>query len=113
MKTQSLPVQRQHVVVEKDSPWFHGHFPNNPILPGVAQLQMVIDLLTRQGHAKLRVGGLSRVKFRRLVRPGEVLEVSVAAGDNENRHNFTITCGDENVCSGKVLITPTEHVTTT
>jgi len=113
MRITSPAEKREHVVVEQRSPWFSGHFPNNPVLPGVAQLKMVLDLLARRGYGNIRLAGLSRVKFRRLVRPGEMLDIAVTSGADENRLNFTITCGDETVCSGKMLITPTEHVTTT
>lgn len=74
---------------------------------------MVLDLLARRGYGNIRLAGLSRVKFRRLVRPGEILEIAVISGADDNRLSFTITCGDETVCSGKLLTTPTEHVTTT
>lgn len=113
MRTKSPPEQQEQAIIDAESLWFSGHFPDNPVLPGVAQLKMVIDLLSRREFGKVRIAGLSRVKFRRLVRPGEVLDITVSTGDDRNRHNFNITCGNEVVCSGKVLITPTEHVTTT
>lgn len=106
MRIPSPPEQREHLIVDRQSPWFSGHFPNNPVLPGVAQLKMVLDLLARRGYGNVRLAGLSRVKFRRLVRPGEVLEITVSNGADENRLSFTITCGDEPVCSGKMQITP-------
>ncbi len=36
--------------VPPDSPWFCGHFPGEPILPGVAQLGMVIDAIRQAWH---------------------------------------------------------------
>ena len=38
---------KAHIRVPADSPWFDGHFPDAPVLPGVAQLGMVHDLLCR------------------------------------------------------------------
>lgn len=93
------------VTISSDSPWFVGHFPNNPILPGVAQLRLVIELLERAGCGHLRLAALSRVKFRRIVRPGEVLDISVSPSEDKNHHSFTITCENRAVCSGKLVFT--------
>lgn len=93
------------VTVEGDSRWFSGHFPNNPILPGIAQLKMVVDLIAASGAGNLRVTGLSRVKFRKIVRPGERLDIQVTDSDMKNHYLFRITCRDEDVCSGKMLFT--------
>lgn len=93
-----------------NSPWFSGHFPNNPILPGIAQLKMVVDLIARQSEDNLRITGLSRVKFRKIVKPGEQLDIQVTCSDTENHYTFKITSGDEDVCSGKMLFTQTEKL---
>jgi len=42
--------------VPPDSPWFDGHFPENPILPGIAQLEMAIDAI------RLLVNGIYRLQ---------------------------------------------------
>ncbi|MFZ4516269.1 MAG: 3-hydroxyacyl-ACP dehydratase FabZ [Acidimicrobiia bacterium] len=61
-----------------------GHFPNNPIFPGVIQLEAcaqagAIALLSDARYAgKLPLfGGVEKVRFRRLVRPGDELVMSV------------------------------------
>ena len=113
MNMSTLSQHQARLTVDAASPWFSGHFPDDPILPGVAQLKMVVDLLAASGCGRPHLTALSRVKFRRLVRPGEVLDISVTPGETEGRCSFAITCGDDDVCSGKMLFTPTEHVTTT
>lgn len=61
-----------------------GHFPGNPVLPGVIQLEALaqagaIALLTDERYAgKLPLfGGVEKVRFRRLVRPGDELVLRV------------------------------------
>lgn len=98
------------VTTEGDSPWFSGHFPNNPILPGIAQLKMVADLIVKPGEGILRLAGLSRIKFRKLVRPGEQLDIQVTCSNPEDHYMFKITSGDEDVCSGKMLFTHNEKL---
>ncbi|EKD40472.1 MAG: 3-hydroxymyristoyl/3-hydroxydecanoyl-(acyl carrier protein) dehydratase [uncultured bacterium] len=93
------------VTAESDSLWFSGHFPNNPILPGIAQLKMVVDCITNRGEGDMCLTGLSRVKFRKIVRPGEPLDIQVTCSNTEDHYLFKITSGDEDVCSGKMVFT--------
>ncbi len=104
------PVKTASVITESNSRWFSGHFPNNPILPGIAQLKMVVDLVSKSGAGKVCISGLSRVKFRKIVRPGEQLDIQVIPGTTDNHYIFKITCGDEDVCSGKMHFTQNEKV---
>lgn len=70
--------------VTGDETFLAGHFPENPIFPGVIQLEAcaqagAIALLSDERYAgKLPLfGGVENVRFRRLVRPGDELVMSV------------------------------------
>ncbi|HZR14183.1 MAG TPA: 3-hydroxyacyl-ACP dehydratase FabZ [Acidimicrobiia bacterium] len=70
--------------VTGDEPFLAGHFPGNPIFPGVLQLEALaqagaIALLSDERYAgKLPLfGGVTDVRFRRLVRPGDELTLRV------------------------------------
>ncbi|MDK9708495.1 MAG: MaoC/PaaZ C-terminal domain-containing protein [Desulforhopalus sp.] len=104
-KPDAITTTTASVIAGQDSPWFSGHFPNNPILPGVAQLGMVADLISEPHQGCLSITGLSRVKFRKLVRPGEQLHIEVTRNSSENHCMFKITSGNEDVCSGKMFFT--------
>jgi 3-hydroxyacyl-[acyl-carrier-protein] dehydratase len=67
-----------------DEPFFTGHFPGRPTLPGVlivealAQLGAAAVLADARFSGKLPLfGGIDRARFRRQVVPGDVLELSV------------------------------------
>ncbi|MDB4974887.1 MAG: hypothetical protein JWN48_3228 [Myxococcaceae bacterium] len=75
---EALSDGRVRVVVPHDSGFFRGHFDGQPILPGVVQLQHLALAETRRRFPALRVlTRVSRVKFKRLVEPGETLVLAL------------------------------------
>mgnify|MGYP003940854029 CR=1 FL=1 len=61
-----------------NEPFFQGHFPGDPIMPGVLQLEALAQLgvlllsTVPQGQGKLAVfAGMENVRFRRMVTPGD------------------------------------------
>jgi len=70
-----------------DQPFFAGHFPGRPTLPGVlmveslAQLGAIAVLTDERFATRLPLfGGIDRARFRRQVVPGETLELEVTLG---------------------------------
>jgi beta-hydroxyacyl-ACP dehydratase FabZ len=74
--------------VSLNEPFFMGHFPNNPIMPGVliieamAQVGGILALLSTpefQGNPEVYLMALDKVRFRRPVLPGDqlILELTV------------------------------------
>jgi 3-hydroxyacyl-[acyl-carrier-protein] dehydratase len=71
---------RKHV--REDEWYLAGHFPGNPIMPGVlmvealAQTGAVAVLSEEANKGKLALfAGIDDVRFKRLVRPGDTLEL--------------------------------------
>ena len=87
------------------SPWFDGHFPGEPILPGLAQIGMVYDVIRIAWDDEVYVSSVSRVRFKRIVRPGDVLKVVVSSMQEiEGKNAFRILSGQDQVCSGVVRL---------
>lgn len=96
------------IATDGNSHWFSGHFPDNPILPGIAQLKMVADLISTSREGNVYLKGVTRVKFRKIVRPGDVLDIHVTPGKKKDQYIFKITSGDQDVCSGWMFFTLNE-----
>lgn len=93
------------VDVPADSDWFDGHFPGNPVLPGIAQLGMVFELIASTCAGSLRVREVSRVRFKQIIVPGDRLIVTAAPkAAKEGVYTFRITKNDDLVCSGNMTV---------
>lgn len=76
-------------------PFFQGHFPNNPIMPGVLQIEAMAQtagfIIATQNDELKQAGvlfmGVDNVKFRKSVVPGDMLELH-AKKVKEHRNVF-------------------------
>ena len=94
------------VRVPADSAWFDGHFPGHPVLPGIAQLGMVADLIRTALGLPARVVGVSRVRFKQMVLPDDCLQVSAEPRPGGGgAYAFRITRQEAVVCSGTMIVT--------
>ena len=93
-----------HLTVQNTSPWFSGHFPDHPILPGIAQLDMVAAVIARSRQKELFIQHLNRVKFKKIVSPGEQLEILAQPTAIANQYSFRMSSGTEDVCSGMMTL---------
>ena len=69
--------------IAADHPAFAGHFPGMPIVPGVVLLDEALHALQSVLGVPFGTCELQSVKFRRVLRPGEPLELrheTAAAG---------------------------------
>lgn len=65
--------------IRGDEFFLQGHFPGNPVVPGVIQCEMLAQsacvLLAGQAEGKTPLfTGLEKVRFRGQIRPGDTLE---------------------------------------
>ncbi len=66
-----------------NEPYFQGHFPNNPVMPGVLQLEAMAQaagiLMLRRGSAEGKTSffmSADKVKYRKPVRPGDQIIIN-------------------------------------
>ena len=64
-----------------DEWFFDGHFPGNPVMPGVVQCEIIAQascmlLADELGGKTAYYAGIDKLRFRRMVRPGDLLEIN-------------------------------------
>ncbi|HEX9120345.1 MAG TPA: 3-hydroxyacyl-ACP dehydratase FabZ [Terriglobales bacterium] len=109
--------RRERIVALKNvtvnEPYFQGHFPGFPIMPGVLMVEAIAQaggalLLTEIADREQNLmvfSGIERARFRRPVVPGDQLRIEVmvlAWRKNAVRMEGRIFVGDKRVCEATV-----------
>jgi 3-hydroxyacyl-[acyl-carrier-protein] dehydratase len=99
--------------VTQNEPFFQGHFPGYPVMPGVLIIEAMaqvgaVDVMAGGDHSdKLALfAGIDGVRFRRQVVPGDVLAMEVEIvrlKGRVGRGKGRATVGDERVCEAELM----------
>src|SRR3954469_6939110 len=100
--------------VSINEPYFQGHFPGNPVMPGVLQLEAMAQaggiLMLRRGSAEGKTSlfmSADKVKFRKPVRPGDQLIINAKLtkirGNKLATAEITCTVDGQVVSSGELM----------
>ena len=94
--------------VSVNEPYFQGHYPGNPVMPGVLQIEAMAQaggiLLLRRVSAEGKTAlfmSCDKVKFRKAVRPGDQLIINVKM--TKNRGNKICTAEASCTVDGQVV----------
>lgn len=92
---------------------FLGHFPGAPVFPGVLQVETLAQagalciLAMPENKGKLAFfGGINKAKFKRMVKPGDVMKVEIIITDIRGpigRGEGKITVDGELACSAELI----------
>jgi 3-hydroxyacyl-[acyl-carrier-protein] dehydratase len=99
--------------VTQNEPFFQGHFPDYPVMPGV----LIIEALAQVGAVGVMAGGehadklalfagIDGVRFRRQVVPGDVLSMEVEIDrlkGRVGRGKGRAAVGEERVCEAQLM----------
>jgi 3-hydroxyacyl-[acyl-carrier-protein] dehydratase len=94
-------VERQFSV-PKDHPSLVGHFPGNPVVPGVVILDEIFQAIESEWPQKA-VSNINFVKFIKPLRAGKRVTLIIEENDKINI-KFVCTVNDEIFVSGKCKI---------
>lgn len=83
--------------VPAQSPWFEGHFPGRPILPGVVQVGWAAHFAgALAGHDEPPMQ-IERMKFRRPVLPGARLTLRLVLSGTRVRYEYLLHDADATI----------------
>ncbi|VGO12040.1 hypothetical protein PDESU_00589 [Pontiella desulfatans] len=60
---------------------FQGHFPEQPVLPGVCQLTLAMVMADRMCGKRMKMGAATNAKFVAMVVPDQPLEIKCTLAD--------------------------------
>lgn len=68
--TYSIELNPSHII-------FSGHFPNNPVTPGVIQMEIVKELVSDHYKEKAKLLNMGNCKFLAILNPNENKSITV------------------------------------
>ena len=96
-----------------DDVWFAGHFPGNPLMPGVLIVEALAQTATiaaaSGGDIAGKIGlfaGIDKVRFKRVVKPGDTMRLEaeiVAVHGPVGRAKVKATVDDQLACRGELM----------
>jgi 3-hydroxyacyl-[acyl-carrier-protein] dehydratase len=94
------------ILLKGEHPVFMGHFPGNPILPGVCTVQIVLELLEKATGKTLMLNKAGNIKYLGFISPiatPEILFNLTVKNADDGSLNCTagIIAGGNTVCSFK------------
>ena len=96
------PMHAHDFVVAHDHPALPGHFPGNPVVPGVLLLDQVLSLL-EAAHGPLPKLRLPQVKFLQPLLPGQQARVEVMLR-GPGSWRFRVMRGETLLASGDIAM---------
>ena len=95
------------ITFDKEFPGFAGHFPGNPIVPGICEITLV-ELLAKlaTGNDALRTKKITHVKFRTPLLPGDcaTFTFTINTTDTTTIHATASTPKNKNIATIKLVL---------
>ena len=91
-------------IIPSDHPSLAGHFPGNPIVPGVVILDEVLNALAESGR-NCRLQSIPSVKFLTPLRPNQVFTIHLTGSDDQ-RVKFRCSLNGQLLAQGELEIIP-------
>ena len=102
--TRSAQDAHIQIAVAESLPQFEGHFPQTPILPGVAQVEWALHFGRMLFSLPPVFLGLEALKFQRVIVPGSVVHLTLRFAPERTRLEFMLHSDAGQHATGRVLM---------
>lgn len=88
------------IQLNNEHPVFQGHFPNNPIVPGVCLMEMVKQVISKYYQQQYTISNGNNIKFLAVLNPVENPKVTVKVSlkdDNKEEVAFNSSISTEEI----------------
>ncbi|MGY0391044.1 3-hydroxyacyl-ACP dehydratase [Bizionia sp. KMM 8389] len=79
-----------NITINKDHTVFEGHFPGNPVTPGVCMMQIIKELTEEILSKKLFMTSASNVKFMAIINPNETPDLTLSLDISETENGYRV-----------------------
>ncbi len=81
---------------------FQGHFPGQPVLPGVCQMELALALADRLAGTRQTLGAVTNAKFISVVLPNQLLKIECSL--TEGKLQAAISSEGERISEFKMKV---------
>ncbi len=101
-------IASETLCIDATHPALAGHFPGNPLVPGVVLLTRVIEAVERLHDGRVRVRGMPTVKFLSPMRPNKAVMLSLISV-SASMLKFECRTEEALVATGSIKLEVSDH----
>ena len=80
------------VTIDANHELYKGHFPGQPVTPGVALIEILRQLLSKTLSKEIMLTGAKEIKYLTPVLPNETSEIEYQINYTESEGAFSVNC---------------------
>lgn len=90
-------------VIPNNLAYFQGHFPNNPVLPAVALIDLITHIISKiEVSQTIRIKSIPSAKFSEIFIPGDTISIKIEK--RESKKWYTSLSKDGGNKNSKIII---------